>query len=63
MRTAGPAFSIAFADPTNRPAPMTPAIEIMVMCRGLRLEPRRSADCAASPRRDDELLTADRCPG
>jgi hypothetical protein len=29
--TAGPARLIAVADPTKSPAPMTPAIEIMVM--------------------------------
>ncbi len=40
MRTAGPASLMALAEPTKRPAPMTPAIEIMVMWRGLRLVPR-----------------------
>ena len=34
--TAGPAAAIALADPTNRPAPMTPAMEIIVMWRGFR---------------------------
>jgi hypothetical protein len=31
IRTAGPASLMAFLEPTNNPAPITPAIEIMVM--------------------------------
>jgi hypothetical protein len=36
---AGPASLIAFAEPTNRPAPMMPAIEIIVMCLDFSLVP------------------------
>src|SRR3954463_3603696 len=40
MSTAGPALEMAVADPMNRPAPMTPAMEIIVMCLGLSPAPR-----------------------
>ena len=59
MMTAGPAFSIAFADPTNNPAPMTPAIEIIVMCLGLRLVPN-VADVADPPVFFSVVLTTGR---
>src|ERR1700754_4383070 len=38
MRTAGPAVAIAAAEPTNRPAPITPAMLIMVTCRFFKPE-------------------------
>ncbi|MNZ24356.1 hypothetical protein D3C78_415020 [compost metagenome] len=31
-RTAGPAVTMALLEPTNRPAPITPPIEIIVTC-------------------------------
>jgi hypothetical protein len=35
-RTAGPAAEMALAEPTKKPAPITPPIEIMVICRLFR---------------------------
>lgn len=66
--TAGPASSMAFAEPTNSPAPMMPAIEIMVMCRDFRLVPSRlPSPCMAATFRPSYGATRDsahaRCIG
>ncbi|CAM2338621.1 hypothetical protein BVIET440_130168 [Burkholderia vietnamiensis] len=37
---AGPASAMAWPEPTNKPAPMTPAIDIIVTCRCFRPVPR-----------------------